>query len=264
MYRVSSIGFCKSHMPSFSIVTKTYNRLPYLVDAVRSIQAQRLEPYERDLVWEHVIYDDGSTDDTPETFTQSMPHTRYIRADRNEGIAVAANRAIRTCHSDYIFELDSDDVAPQRMLAHHYETVIADPVTEWFVCDFYRMDEDGTYHIGKDYYGWRFTDIDTLLRAIFEGKHYVQHNVFYARALFERVGGYDESMRMAEDLELYVRYLLAGSMPRYVSYTSHFHREHAGNYSRDVDMSRHFEDLSLIYAKHAQALRPHGVHPPRT
>ncbi|NIR44948.1 MAG: glycosyltransferase, partial [Gemmatimonadetes bacterium] len=43
-----------------SVITATYNRAAFLPAALRSVSEQTLDD------WEHVVVDDGSTDDTPE------------------------------------------------------------------------------------------------------------------------------------------------------------------------------------------------------
>ena len=52
-----------------------------------------------------------------------------------------------------------------------------------------------------------------MLQAIFRAEHFLQGNVCCRHALIDEVGGYDEELQMAEDLDLYVRFLLAGHLP---------------------------------------------------
>lgn len=251
-------------MHTFSIVTKTYNRLDLLRACVESVQAQTLQPYDTEIQWEHVIYDDGSTDGTPTYLAYLPPHVRSVRSSENEGISIAANRAIRTCQSKYIFELDSDDLILQRTLVNFFDTFKTHPEHEWIVADFLRIDAAGSYIVGKDYFGWTFKDTRDILQSIFDGSHFIQHNTAYSHALFDKVGGYDDRMHMAEDLELYVRFLLVGAMPRYEHFVSHLHRVHPGNYSRGVDLKSHRDDIVSIYKKHRSALIDRGITCPFT
>lgn len=249
---------------SVSIVTKTYNRFHYLLECIRSVQFLCNEPYTQKIQWEHVIYDDGSTDETKDHFdNHHYPHTRYIRSDVNEGISHATNLAIRTCKSDYIFELDSDDVVPTRTLVNFYETIASHPDIRWIVASFFQVDSALVYQMGHDYYGWIYDNPRDVLMAIMQGKHFIQHNVLYRRDLWEKVGGYDESLTMAEDLDLYVRFLLDGSMPVYTPYVSHFHRMHDGNVSKGVDMKHHMHDIAGLYRKYEKQLIPMGIYPPQ-
>ena len=247
-------------MLNISIVTKTYNRLPMLLENIESVQRLRNEPHENEIKWEHVIYDDGSDDGTQKHFAiTTYPNTRYIRSDENRGIPKAANAAIATCTSDFIFELDSDDLVPQRFLTNLYDTTREYPETNWFVADFYRMNERKEYVVGDDYYGWKYKSCNEILTAIFSNDHFIQHNVVYKRELWEKVGRYDETLTMAEDLDLYIRFLLAGEMPKYIPYISHFHRFHAQNASMRVDSERHKRDLARLYDTYREKLVRRGI-----
>ena len=247
-------------MLSISLVTKTHNRLPMLLECVQSVQNLRNEPHEKEIQWEHLIYDDGSDDDTNEHFAKNTySNTRYVRSDIHRGISVSANAAIATCTSEYIFELDSDDIVPQRFLANLYDTIQEYPNTEWFVADIYRMGENRNYKIGDDYYGWNFTDCNEMLSAIFSNSHFIQHNVVYKKPLWEKVGGYDETLTMAEDLDLYIRFLLQESMPLHLPYISHFHRHHSENTSGGIGPEQHSKDIRSFFKKYEKPLKERGI-----
>jgi len=231
-----------------------------LLECVESVQRLRNEPHENEINWEHVIYDDGSDDGTQKHFdTTRYPNTRYIRSNENRGIPRAANAAIATCRSDYIFELDSDDIVPQRFLANLYGTTQEYPDTHWFIADFYRMRESKEYVVGDDYYGWKYKNCEEILTAIFSNNHFIQHNVVYKREMWEKVGRYNETTTMAEDLDLYIRFLLAGEMPRYVPFVSHFHRYHVQNASNGVDLEQHERDITQLATKYHMELRAKGI-----
>ena len=94
-----------------------------------------------------------------------------------------------------------------------------------------------------------------MLQAIFRAENFIQGNVCYSHALFDQVGGYDGELAMAEDLDLYVRFLLAGQLPVVCSHISHLHRFHARNVSIGVDADKHNADLQVIFRKYTQQLR---------
>lgn len=231
-----------------------------ILECIQSVQSLRNEPHEHEIQWEHVIYDDGSDDGTKEHFSKHhYANTRYIRSDVHKGIPVCANAAIARCTSEYIFELDSDDIVPQRFLANLFDTVQEYPSTEWFIADIYRMDDRKTYIIGDDYYGWDFKESNKMLSAIFSNSHFIQHNVVYKKLLWEKVGGYDETLTMAEDLDLYIRFLLQDAMPIRLPYISHFHRHHPGNVSADIGSEQHKDDIVSLYKKYEKLLKTRGI-----
>lgn len=131
--------------------------------------------------------------------------------------------------------------------------------SDWFITDFYRVRDTKEYIIGDDYYGWKFNSCSEILSAIFSGTHFIQHNVVYKKKLWEKVGKYDETLAMAEDLDLYTRFLLSDVMPRYVPYVSHLHRFHATNVSIGVDAQHHKRDIIRLTAKYRKELIERGI-----
>jgi GT2 family glycosyltransferase len=162
----------------------------------------------------------------------------------------------------WIVPLDDDDIMLQRTLFHYADEIQRHPGRPWLVADFLRMDEERRYLPNEDYYAWQFESPRQMLQAIFRAENFIQGNVCYSRALFDQVGGYDAELAMAEDLDLYVRFLLAGHLPVVCPHISHLHRFHTKNVSIGVDADKHRADLQVIYAKYADQLQQLGVGEP--
>ncbi len=84
-------------------------------------------------------------------------------------------------------------------------------------------------------------------------------NVCFSRKLYEEVGGYDESVGMAEDLDLYVRFLINGHLNIYLPIISHLHRMHTANFSIGCDRDKHHSDLTDIYRRNEVKLKTMGI-----
>jgi hypothetical protein len=191
-----------------------------------------------------------------------VEHRVHVQ-ERRVSPGAARNALIRESAPDaWLVPLDDDDLLFQRTLHHYAELILHHPDRCWFVADFVRMDEDRRYLPGQDYAAWTFSTPARMLTAIFRGEHFLQGNVCFHRDLFEEVGGYDASLGMAEDLDLYVRFLLAGYLPLRGAHVSHLHRVHPGNLSRCVTTGRHLVDLDQLYQRHASRLEALNVPPP--
>jgi glycosyltransferase involved in cell wall biosynthesis len=89
-----------------SICIPTYNQAAYIELAVRSAFQQSLKPFEI------IIFDDHSTDQTPEILdklSKEIPIVKHVRQSSNLGIARNVDSCLRYASGDYIIRLDSDD-----------------------------------------------------------------------------------------------------------------------------------------------------------
>jgi glycosyltransferase involved in cell wall biosynthesis len=102
---------------SVSIVQLTYNNL----DQVRRYLTTVAWMAARDEVVEWIVFDNGSTDGTPqqlEEFAKTWPKLRVIASDRNLGCGGGRNVALRQAVGDVVLSMDSDvDVTRPSALA---------------------------------------------------------------------------------------------------------------------------------------------------
>ena len=250
----------------FSIITPTHQRAALLPEAIASVRASISAPLSFD--FEHLIYENGSTDQTASLLraaaAQSGPPLRYWQHPERQLAGYARNQliALSATQEAWLVPLDDDDILLQRTLYHYADQIQRHPSRPWLVADFLRVDAQGRYLPGEDYYAWQFATPRAMLHAIFRAEHFIQGNVCYSRALFDQVGGYDGELKMAEDLDLYVRFLLAGHLPVVCSHNSHLHRFHDKNVSIGVDAAKHQNDLQVIYDKYATQLAALAVERP--
>lgn len=245
----------------FSIVTPTHNRADYLPEALASVRASILAGVEAD--WEHLVYDSGSTDGTAALLdTAPSERLRVLTAHAKQSAGLGRNRLIEQASGEWVVPLDDDDILLQRALFHYGLHIRQHPAARWLVADFLRVDDERRYLPNEDYYAWRFESAPQMLQAIFRGEHFIQGNVCFQKTLWQEVGGYDEGLAMAEDLDLYVRFLLAGELPVVCPHLSHLHRFHQRNVSIGVDADRHRADLATIFGKYAARLVAVGVEAP--
>jgi len=91
-------------MPAVSVIIPTFNRADLLPKAVRSVLAQTYQDLEI------VVIDDASADCTT-SVVQRMndPRIRYVRHERNRGIAAARNTGVANATGRFLAFLDDDD-----------------------------------------------------------------------------------------------------------------------------------------------------------
>ena len=99
----------------------------------------------------------------------------------------------------------------------------------------------------------------SLSTAVIRSRSSLLGNVCFSRKLYDEVGGYDEKVGMAEDLDLYVRFLIHGHLNVYLPMISHLHRMHTANFSIGCDRDKHHSDLTDIYKRNENKLKIMGV-----
>ena len=105
-----------------SVITATYNQAAFLEGAVRSLRGQDFPD------WEHIIIDDGSTDDTPKILDRlagqggDAAKLRVFRT-ANRGQPAALNFALAQARGEQVAFLDSDDEYGPRHLSLLLETL---------------------------------------------------------------------------------------------------------------------------------------------
>lgn len=90
--------------PMVSVIINCLNGEAFLEDAVRSVYAQTFTD------WEIILYDNGSTDRTPEIARQFDARRRYFRNEETVPLGEARNRAVKESRGEFLAFLDSDDV----------------------------------------------------------------------------------------------------------------------------------------------------------
>ncbi len=91
---------------SFSIIIPIYNVEKYLADCLESILSQSYQNYEI------ICVNDASTDNSLEILSHYAKKTNKIRIinnERNEGLSVSRNKALKIAQGEYILFVDSDD-----------------------------------------------------------------------------------------------------------------------------------------------------------
>src|SRR5215210_7969615 len=106
-------------MQRVSIIITTHNR-PRLL--ARAVASARLSGRDAEIV----VVDDASTDETGEVCL-SLPGIRYIRVERNQGVACARNIGLHASSGKYISFLDDDDERLPGSIDMQVERLEAEP-----------------------------------------------------------------------------------------------------------------------------------------
>jgi glycosyltransferase involved in cell wall biosynthesis len=185
-------------VPLVSVIIPTYNRAALLPEALDSVYAQ--EGAGDIFATEVIVVDDASTDATPEV-VRRYPGVRYLRLETNRGVAAARNAGLRASTGQYVAWLDDDDLWLPHRLQAHVPVLEAHPAIGVLY---------GQYLIGGEGAGNLWPEAHQapsgeVFRA-FLLEHFIQLNTCLApRAVFQRAGDFDETLRTEEDYDICLR-----------------------------------------------------------
>ena len=165
-----------------------------LMEAVASVLAQTFVDYEL------IVVDDGSTDGSAARLTPLSGKLRTIRT-AHTGVSAARNTGASHCGGDYLAFLDSDDLWRPVKLARQFAYMKENPEIE--ICQTEEIwIRNGVRVNPKAIH--RKPAGDFFLRSL-ERCLVSPSAVMLTRDLFERIGGFDESLPVCEDYDLWLR-----------------------------------------------------------
>lgn len=187
--------------PSFSVVVPAFEASGTVAETIESVLAQSPRPKEV------VVVDDGSTDPIEEALAPFGSRIRLIRQPVNRGVAAARNAGLRECSGDFVLVVDADDVLLPGRIAALGLLGQERPDLDLLCTDVY-FEQDGRRQ-GRFFERKPFP-VDDQRRAILEWCFPVHPAA--RRLRLEAQGGFDESLRTAEDWDCAIRMVLSGSL----------------------------------------------------
>ena len=177
-----------------SVITTTYNGLPFLSEAIQSVLDQVFADFE------YIIVDDGSTDATAEVVADVRdPRLRYIKRERM-GRAAALNLALQEAKCRYVANLDADDCMLPERLAQQKAFLDVNSDVGMVGSAYYLRRPDGSETVMT----LPLTDAD-LRQHLFVGYPFVHSAVMYRREALVMAGGFNESLSCSIDYDACVR-----------------------------------------------------------
>jgi|HubBroStandDraft_1064217.scaffolds.fasta_scaffold00391_23 glycosyltransferase involved in cell wall biosynthesis len=200
--------------PGFSVIVPTMNMAQFLPDAIASIRRQGLP------VAEILVVDSGSTDGTAAVVAAHVEAGLPIRRIEAgcAGPGQARNIGLAQARGEIIAFLDADDLWPADKLERQYARLEAAPALEMvsgFVRYFDRLDPDTLAPAA-----------DSRSETLF---HVHLGACLYRRRLFDRIGGFDESLLYSEDVDLLLRIREQAIPFTILRAVTLYYRRHAGS-----------------------------------
>ena len=184
-----------------SVITAVFNRRDTVADAVQSIQRQSYENVE------HVVQDGGSQDGTLEVLQDLANANTQLVSAQDAGIYDAINKGIERATGNVVGLMHSDDIFASDRVLEKVAAAFQDPSVEGVYGDLQYVSATAPGKIVRHWKSGEY-DPDLLKRGWMP-----PHPTLYLRAsVFERLGLYDTSYRIAADYDAMLRYLVHGQI----------------------------------------------------
>jgi len=210
-----------------SVIIPTYNRVPYLGGAIRSVLAESMEGVEI------IVVDDGSTDDTEALVRSFKAGLIYLRVPHRGQPAATRNCGLRATRAEFVALLDSDDLFLPGKLSGQAAALAAHPDAALVYSNGYFFSEDTGVPISHVLDGLPTPSGDGFADLL-RGNFLFPAVTLVRRSCLDAVGGFDEALtlRGVEDYDLWLR--LAARFPIvYVPGEVAAIRRHADNLSKN-------------------------------
>lgn len=255
--------------PLVSIVCITYNSSRYVVETLDSFARQTYRNIEL------IISDDCSTDDTLAVCREWVGRhghlfrrVEIVTSDANTGITGNLNRGIRAARGEWIKFMCGDD----RLLPHAIESFVSfvgeNPRCQIASCRMLLFDHTrDAYDIQDDFYGRLqrplARELEGQYRELLKRYYIPSPTLFFRRALWEKLGGFDEGYPFLEEDTFMFAVMESGKkvwpLPeKLVEYR--FYSDSVSHASSQA-LNRHERDRMRFYYSHRRpALRRHRMY----
>jgi O-antigen biosynthesis protein len=243
--------------PRVSVFTPS-NRTRFLDDCFATMRAQTFQD------WEWVVVLNQGMRWRPES---ADPRVRIVIDDHVLGVGAAKRRACAEAVGEILVELDHDDLLASTCLEEVVAAFDTNPEVGFVYSDTGRILEDGGYDESRfsEAHGWSYRDetVDGRRVLVSDAMEPTPHNVSYIwyapnhvrsfrRDLYEKVGGYDESLAVADDHDLMCRLYQLTDFHR-IPRCLYLQRMHSRNTQHEPETNARIQELTVqLYDRNVQ------------
>ncbi len=186
----------------FSAVMTVYNTNPaHLYESVHSLLNQTLKQR-----FKLIIVNDGSNEHQTLRALDSLnflPDVQVVDCKDNMGTPIALNIARNLVESPYIVQMDSDDISHPQRLEMQVNYLLKNPRTDVLGTNLFSFYDDDLNR--EPIYTSDHAENPPLRQSL--NKFWIVNHgtVMYRKEAVDAVGGYNEKLRRAQDVDLWAR-----------------------------------------------------------
>ena len=249
------------------VVLLNWNGGEFTIPCISSLLAGDLSP------WRILVFDNASTDGSPEEITAMFPEVQMVRSAENVGFAAGSNQGIRQLlaqGADFLWILNNDTVVHRSCLRMLVEECLHDGKLGGATGKiFFQQPGDRIWYAGGRWNRWSFTSAHRGRGEKDTGQYDRAEDVEFAsgccmllrREALARVGLFDERYFVyCEDAEWCLRARRHGVRMRYVPHAVLWHRvsasakKNAGG--KTPPLSHYYNQRNRLFNMRRYAGRP--------
>ena len=187
--------------PKVSWLISTYNNESQIERCLNSVLNQTLKDFEI------IIVNDGSDDNTPqileEIYLRNKSFIKVLENDKNMGLAYSLNKAYKHARGIYLARLDADDIAIENRLEEQLKIIESNPKISIVGTRAFFINNLGDI-IGE-------SEMKIYEKSLIKPKSFIYAlNIIHPSVLMRKeflfnIGLYDNTLRRAQDLDLWLR-----------------------------------------------------------
>lgn len=217
-------------VPTFSVLVPAYNAGRTIAATLRSVLLQTRDDFQV------IVVDDGSTDDTYSEVRRFDDLRIVVIRQPNGGLSAARNAGLAQADGEYVCLLDSDDLWLPTYLEVMSSALTSQPQAPFAYPDAWALD-DKTGRISRPSATARQrpphplpSEAPLFLHELLR-RNFIFGSAMIRRTVLDTVGPFRNSLRSAEDYELWLRILAHGRVPIRVPQRLAICRRRAGSLS---------------------------------
>jgi len=224
--------------PRVTVVIAVHERAQFLREAIDSVLAQTCQDFEL------ILVEDGSH--VAESIAKEYGvRIRYVWQEHG-GVSKARNAGAALGSAPWIAFLDDDDLWLPKKLEIQLRVAEAAPEVALLHTDHLFREIDGSERPGPRRTPSEQVPSGWVSRALFLNNFIITSSTLIRREAFEAVGGFDESIRLVEDHDLWMR--ISRRFPvTFVPERLTVYRVHGGNMSRRGDLRDAIASVQVLH-----------------
>jgi glycosyltransferase involved in cell wall biosynthesis len=189
------------NIPLVSIITPCRNSERFLEKTLLSVINQSYQNIE------YIVIDGLSSDGTLDIIKKYRDKIAYWISEADRGMYHAINKGIQLAKGDIVCYINSDDILHANAIEHVVDYFAMHPDCDLIYGNLDYIDSDG-----EKKFTIIFPSFNSLFFSTSKFSMIGQPSSFWRRGLHERIGMFNDELKMASDFEFYIKAGLAGRL----------------------------------------------------